>query len=484
MKTHQLLILIFIFISSSCNLEIEPFDGITKENLATLPNALQYATNGAYSLMKDMLQYKGRSDFRSSYARNMNHMLEYPSDNVTLSGTTTDPLFYAATREHFPAMENATYVWYVAYKIINTANQNIESVVEGNDAANDYLLGENYFLRAMAEFDLLRLFAKPYSVSKSSKGIILRLASTAPDNLARATVEGCYAQVVRDLDKAAKLMANGSGRGVEFASKEAAWALLSRAYLYMEDNQKAVEFATKVIDSGKYQLASTSGYVDMFHNTSTSKESIFINKHLIKDDKGLASISSMYLTDKIGWGEVYQSEPLRILMQKNPADVRNKLIVPQLEPNGSVSFRNGIPKYFITKFSYQDGIVTLSSPQIIRLGEVYLNRAEAFAKLGDQTKALVDANTIRSRAGVSNALYTTSNLQGATSVLGAVLQERRIELAFEGHRAIDLSRNKLAQNRVFPGVQPQKVVNFDDARNIYYIPQDELFANTSCVQND
>ncbi len=61
-------------------------------------------------------------------------MLEYSSDNVTLSGTTSDPLFFAATREHYPAMENSTYVWYVAYKIVNAANQNIESVVEGADA--------------------------------------------------------------------------------------------------------------------------------------------------------------------------------------------------------------------------------------------------------------------------------------------------------------------------------------------------------------
>ena len=483
MKTIYTFIIIAFLTFVSCSLEVAPFDGVTKENLATLPNALEYATNGAYSLMKDMLPYKGRFDFRSSYARNINHMLEYAGDNVTLSGTTTDPLFYTATREHFPAMENSTFVWYAAYKMINTANQNIESVAEGQDAKNDYLLGENYFIRAMAHFDLLRLFAKPYSVAKNSNGVILRLQSTSPDNLERSTVEACYLQVVKDLEKAANLMATGNGRGVEFASKEAAWALLSRAYLYMEEHQKAIEYATKVIESGKYQLESTTGYVSMFHNTAGSKESILINKHLIQDDKGLASISSMYLTDKIGWGEVFQSEPLKKLMDKHPSDVRNGLIVPQLD-NGVVALRNGIPKYFITKFSYQDGIVTLSSPQILRLGEIYLNRAEAYAKIGNKANALTDLNVIRSRAGLSNALYSESNLQGATSLLDAILQERRIELAFEGHRAIDLYRNRLSQDRNFPGVQPPVIVPYDDARNIYFIPQDELFANTLCVQND
>jgi starch-binding outer membrane protein, SusD/RagB family len=485
MKISKILFIASLLISSSCNLEIEPFDGITKDNLSTLPNALKYATDGAYSLMKDMLPYKGRFDFRSSYVRNINHMLEYPSDNVTLSGTTTDPLFYTATREHFPAMENSTYVWYISYKIINTANQNIESVIEGKDSKNDFLLGENYFLRGMAELDLLRLFAKPYSHGKTNVGIVLRLKSTSPDVLARATVGESYDQVVKDLEKAALLMQNGTDRGVEYASKEAAWALLSRVYLYMEDNSKAIQYATKVIDSNKYQLEATNTYLALFHNTPNSKESILIVKHLLQDDKGLASLSSMYLTDKIGWGEVFQSKPLRDLMQLHTEDVRNKLVVPQLENDGkTVTLRNGIPKYFITKFSYQDGIVTLSSPHILRLAEIYLNRAEAYAKTNDNTKALEDANVIRKRAGLSSSLYSTSNLQGASTVLGAVLQERRIELAYEGHRTMDAFRNKIALNRNFPGVQPQTVVNWDNARNIYFIPQDEVYSNTACTQNN
>lgn len=484
MKTKNYLIILGIAFLTSCSLEVDPFDGITKENLATLPNALEYATNGAYSLMKDLLPYKGRSDFRSSYARNINHMLEFQGDNVTLSGTTTDPLFFTATREHYPAMENSTYVWFIAYKIINTANQNIESVVEGQSALNDRLLGENYFLRAMAEFDLLRMFAKPYSLGTSNKGIILRLSSTDPDNAPRATVGESYQQVVNDLLKAAQLMEGSAGRGPEYASKEVAWALLSRAYLYMEDHPKAIEYATKVIDSGKYSLETTGNYLQLFYNSPASKESIFIMKHLIQDDKGLASLGSMYLTDQIGWGEVYQSSTLRAIMQKYPNDVRNSLVVPQLEPNGAVSMRNGLPKYFITKFSYQDGIVTLSSPHVLRLAEMYLNRAEAYAKSGNNAAAIEDINTLRRRAGLNDALYSANNLLGLSSVLDAVLQERRIELAYEGHRAIDVYRNKRSLDRTFPGVHPQKLVPFDDPRNIYYIPQDEMFANTLCEQND
>ncbi|MBN8577236.1 MAG: RagB/SusD family nutrient uptake outer membrane protein [Cytophagales bacterium] len=485
MKIKLSLLALLVTLTTACNLEIEPFDGITRENLASVPNALTYATNGTYALMKDMLEYKGRLDFRSTYARNLHQMLEYAGDNVTLSGTTTDPLFFAATREHFPAMENATYIWYVAYKIVNLANQNIESVTEGQNQANDFLLGENYFMRAMAYFDLLRLYARPFSHGANNPGVPLRLQSATPDKLARATVGQCYAQVEADLLKAATLMATGQSRGVEFASKEAAWALLSRLYLYKEQHDEAIDFATRVIQSPRFQLQPTGSYLDLFHNSPASSESIFVIKHLLQDDKVLASIGSMYLTDGLGWGEVYISESLRNLMQQHPEDVRNELIKPQLANDGvTVVTRNGVPKYFITKFSYQDGIVTLSSPHVIRLAEMYLNRAEAYAKKGDTPNALADINVIRTRAGLATSLYSAGNLQGASSVLNAVLQERRLELAYEGHRAIDVYRNKLNLDRTFPGVQPKVVVSWEDPRNIYYIPQDEVIVNTICAQNN
>jgi starch-binding outer membrane protein, SusD/RagB family len=475
-----------IFIMSSCDLELEPFDGVTSDNLSNVPHALRFATNGTYSLMKDQLSYKGVNDFRSTYARNLHQMLEYSSDNVTLSGTTTDPLFYAATREHYPAMENATYVWYVGYKVIVTANQNIESVIEGENAENDYLLGENYFIRAVAYFDLLRVFAKPYSHGTENPGVILRLSSSDPVNMPRSTVGECYEQVVSDLKKAEALMATGTSRGVEYGSKEAAWALLSRAYLYMEMEDEAIEYATKVIEGNAFSLEPKENYLNSFWNTQNSNESIFIIKHLLQDDRSTGSIGSMYLTDGIGWGEIYVSDPLRNLLEAYPDDVRNTLIKPQYKADGvTIETRNGIPKYFITKHSYQDGVVTLNSPHVLRLAEMYLNRAEAHAKNGDDQLALDDINVIRARAGLSGGdLYSLGDLQGAATVLDAVLQERRLELAYEGHRSIDVFRNKLSMDRTFPGIQPKEVITWDNPRNIYFIPQDELFANELAEPND
>lgn len=173
-------------------------------------------------------------------------------------------------------------------------------------------------------------------------------------------------------------------------------------------------------------------------------------------------------------------------MNQHSEDVRNTLIKPQYKADGvTIEMRNGIPKYFITKFSYQDNVVTLNSPHVVRLAEMYLNRAESNAKKNNNQAAIDDINIIRQRAGLSgDALYSLGNLQGTASVLEAVLQERRMELAYEGHRTIDVYRNKLTMDRTFPGIQPKEVVNWDNPRNIYFVPQDELFANESAAQND
>jgi tetratricopeptide (TPR) repeat protein len=473
---------------TACDLDSSPYDAITRDQLPTTPNALLMSTDGVYALMKPNLPYKGRNDHRSTYVRNLHHVLEYPSDNVTLSATTSDPLYYAAVRIHAPAMENTTYLWNTAYRMINAANQNIEAVDHANPGANAHLLGENYFLRAMATFDLARIFAKPYSHGTENLGVLLKKTSSDPDHMERATVGETYKFIVSDLRRAATFMEAGTSRGVEYASKAAAWGLLSRAYLYMQNYDSAIYFADRVIQDTDHSLVDKTKYADMFHNTyQHPEESIFVIKHLLQDNRGSGSIGSMYLTDEgLGWGEVYATTGIRALLGANPEDVRNTLIKPHLAQDGvTVEQRNGIDKYFITKFSYQDGIVTLSSPHVIRLGEVYLNRAEAYAHKGENQKALDDVNTIRARAGLAvEKQYTTSDLLGKASVLEAVLDERRMELAFEGHRCTDLYRNKLNMDRNFPGVQEQVIVSWNDDRNIFYIPQDEMLANKLISQND
>ena len=143
--------------------------------------------------------------------------------------------------------------------------------------------------------------------------------------------------------------------------------------------------------------------------------------------------------------------------------------------NDGIRYNGGsFPAYFNTKFSGQDYDPNLSSPVILRWAEIYLNRAEALAKLGNSSAALADVNVIRARAGLSSeAMMTISNIQsrGYASVLDVVLDERRMEFCFEGQRFFDVYRNKKSMDRRFAGINPWEVINYDDERIPYKKPE-------------
>lgn len=144
--------------------------------------------------------------------------------------------------------------------------------------------------------------------------------------------------------------------------------------------------------------------------------------------------------------------------------------------NNTVKLRTGftIPMIYISKFSYQDANPMLSSPVLCRWGEVILNRAEAYAHQGKNAEALADVDVIRTRAGIPAAGLFTGNMHGYTNVLDVVLDERRLELAWEGHRHFDMCRNKLPMDRRYAGAQPYKIVDPENEPHIIYpIPNNE-----------
>ena len=133
-----------------------------------------------------------------------------------------------------------------------------------------------------------------------------------------------------------------------------------------------------------------------------------------------------------------------------------------------------VPMWYISKFSYQDGDPMLSSPVVCRWAEVILNRAEAYAHLGQDAKAYEDVNVIRTRAGIpAEGMFAEANKHGYTSALDVVLDERRLELAFEGHRTHDLIRNKKDIDRRFAGAHRWEVVPYTYDRLQYPIPNNE-----------
>ncbi|MBQ3766906.1 MAG: RagB/SusD family nutrient uptake outer membrane protein [Bacteroidales bacterium] len=140
--------------------------------------------------------------------------------------------------------------------------------------------------------------------------------------------------------------------------------------------------------------------------------------------------------------------------------------------------RNTYPQYYMSKFAWQDGDPNLSSPVILRWAEIILNRAEVEAKLGQDEAAIKDINILRKRAGIHEwANLAECKTHEYKSALEVVLDERRMELCFEGHRAFDVYRNRLSMDRRFAGVQPWEVVDCNDLRIPYQIPDDEILVS-------
>ena len=134
------------------------------------------------------------------------------------------------------------------------------------------------------------------------------------------------------------------------------------------------------------------------------------------------------------------------------------------------------PLNYTKKYSCQGGVENnMGSPAYVRWGELLLDRAEAYAHLGDVARALDDVNTIRHRAGLTgNADFTSGNMasRGYADVLDVVLDERRMELCFEGFRPYDLRRNRKDVDRRYAGRQPYKVYRYNDTRFVYYTRTD------------
>lgn len=553
MKKIILYTISLLFLVTSCDLDYFPSDALTPEQLSADPGGAIYITEGNYSMFKDEFEYKGLYSSGNTYIRHYMQMTEYPSDNVTLSGRTTDPLYEAAVYRTTNTMKNVSTVWWLAYRIILGTNSVIGNVQDGASVESDHLKGENYFMRAITHLHLVTLYAKPYSQGRENQGVILR-TSTDTSESTFATVGEVYDQIVADLKEAIRLMSVGSRRGnAGFASKEAAQGLLSRVYLYMGMNQEVVDIVNEMLDgaSPDSKLEPTASFPGYFANALTSKETLWAIAHTSLESMGQSSIASMYLNDGMGWGEVFSADPLNDLYERYPQDIRySSFVIPKYDDNSSsmmiswpvesdgtedfrsnelrdvelntsnkyfftegsqnitveteivngypqnyimwegskhkvrltpkMQNRNSFPLYYISKFSYQNDNPMLSSPVMIRWAEVILNRAEAYAKLNMNAEALADVNVIRQRAGLSgDALFTTTNMaeRGYNTVLDVVLDERRLELAYEGHRMFDLYRNNREMDRRFAGVQPWEVISPDNPKIQYPIPFDETSVN-------
>ena len=203
---------------------------------------------------------------------------EFPSDNVLIEKSTTDPLWLSFNRAHILSQENTSYLWATGYKIILNCNQVINNaVVDGStsDESRQYI-GETYMYREWS-FLTWPVFSFPPSHGLDNDGVILRTTLGGEDAKARATVGETYRQIINDLWTGANLMTSRASDGIRYGNRAAALGYLSRAYLFTEQFDSVVAVASMVLDGNSaFELDSRGSYIDALHNTATSSEAMFI----------------------------------------------------------------------------------------------------------------------------------------------------------------------------------------------------------------
>ena len=331
--------------------------------------------------------------------------------------------------------------------------------------------GEAYFLRALLYFDLVRSYARNpnYLINNFDLGVPIittpNLNAGSPDLPQRAKVGAVYDLIVSDLNAAIAVLDNSLGR--YRATKAGAYALLSRVYLYKGDWAAAETAATNAINAGGSTLATTAQYTTTW-GTPAFPENMFAIKFTSADNLGTNSIQYIFYRHPTlnGYGDVTARDELR--NDFYPGDMRNSSSLIM------TTTKSGQTVYYTLKYPGNNGGSGLDEVPVIRISEVYLNRAEARARKAtpDVAGALADLNLIHTRAG----LAPLTGLSGQ-ALIDAILRERRLELAFEGHRLFDLLRNGMDV------VKTPSTIPYTDYRLIAPIPQGELDVNRNLVQN-
>ena len=471
-KFKILVLSVTLIILASCNsegfLDEKPFDSLDQTTAFSGVSLVRAGVTGLYDLMS-------RSTY---YGRDYIIATEAMADNVFLhpgnSGRFVSEYFHSTVDSD----GDVSGIFGRIYRVISNANgilENIDNCTDCTQADIDDALGHAHATRALGHFDLMRLFAFPYNVTDASVapgangaggnlGIPLRL-STGTELPARNTVSENFASIISDLQTAQNRLTNSGSQLDSRFSKNGVKALLSRVYLYMEDYGNAKAMADQVINSGIYQLVSNANYADSWDGFGSS-ETIF--QMVFREDDNLATNGLSYIYIPEGYGDFPPTNGLLNLYDAN--DVRNEWFQTT---DFTYSYKlpgRGVP--------LQPG---LNDVPLIRLSEVYLNKAEAEYHLGNTTAAQLALDVIAQRA--NPALADNSSI--GADLLDDILTERRKELAFEGHRLFDVNRNKLDINRSInsdPDLTEPNI--YPDCLMIYPIPFDETSPNPNITQNE
>ncbi|MDH5826277.1 RagB/SusD family nutrient uptake outer membrane protein [Sphingobacterium faecium] len=340
------------------------------------------------------------------------------------------------------ALENAT--WVETYKLINVSNSIIANAIKLPRSNSDEIQGANRvegearFLRASYYFWLVNLYGKPYTKASANRdlGVPLKLQEEVLDILyARNNVQEVYDQILLDLELAEQLLSNtGRQKSIYRADITAVQLLLSRVHLYMQHWEQALSYADKVI-AVRPALTNLNSSPEPFLRKE-SVENIFSMGGNDIFRSMCNSVQSFRVAHDL-YNSYHNNDLRKTLWYWSMGDFVGYTKTP---PSGTATLPSNI-NYYSSQY-FTSGFRTLLSPVsdkfLYRTAEAYLNKAEAAACLnrGDQAQEML--NLLRSNRYKTGTAFQ-ENLSNNDLIL-AIRNERRLELALEGHRWFDLRR--------------------------------------------
>lgn len=506
-----LLIAFSLLSFSSCmDLDRAPLDKISEPVLfkdealtkAYLYNIYNYMPCG-YGLFVD--QYKEGGDKNVISGMGITDLLDGSTDLLRSPSGWNE-----SNGSIIPGTQNASYnphdTWGRSYEVIRKTNNMLANLKDNTALSEDFVTrvsAETRFVRAFIYFDLVRRYGDVPLIKEVQRFDNLQILKVPRDNK-----EDIYDFIETELDEIGQILpfatdipANELGR----ASREAAWALNGRAMLFAERYEASAKYSRLVLE-GENSFGLEDDYNKLFQSHGGSKEVIF---EILFDGltKGHAA-DNLYLPPSInnGWGA--QTNPTQELVDSyemldgtpfdwnnpshagNPYAYRDKRLeasiiydeskvknttirTAYLEANDGLGLQGTTyTGYYIRKFMdetlpfeklFFGGSQT--SWKEIRLAEVLLNYAEAQNEFnnGPDDSVYEAIDVIRNRAGLPPLPRGLDKV----AMFQRIQHERKVELAFEGHRFWDLRRWKLAEsilhNKYFHGMKI--TVNNDGSKN-------------------
>lgn len=479
-------------------LDVAPSDGTDADAALTSSSDLAAARTGMYEALKgnsNLVDYYGQQFFVYG---DVHAGDDYQYNNIGGSNRASFyyDMNYQTASEFSSSTSSSNVAWKSPYIVIGRANRIIAAAEGGalSDAAEakatiDQYAAEAKVLRALAHFDLVRIYGKPYTEDQGASLGVPLVTGVLESNAkpARSTVAEVYTQVVKDLTEAISSNALATETEPGYVSVWGAKAILSRVYLNMGDYANALSVAEDIIKNSGAALWTRDQYFKAW-DASTPNESEFLFRLNVAgstDNNDLNGIGNLQQRD--GYKEMVATKKFVDMLTSDPKDVRNDMFLPATAPKEVATY--GTNKVYLNKLRGQGGnLRNVTIVPIIRLSEVYLTAAECAFRNNDKTKAVEYLNDlVKNRTTTEASLATVDNI-----TLERILIERRKELIGEGQRYFDALRNNETITRYTSEAdkgwhktlsKEAQSFNRDFYKAIAAIPQAEINANPNIKQN-